>query len=64
MNCKTGVPSASAIDIERPLTSKEATPSSSWRYRSSVLCSSSGQIFFVAAIGPNEMSLPLASYDA
>ena len=31
MNCRTGVPSLSFIDIERPLTSKEPTSASSWR---------------------------------
>ena len=29
-----------------------------------MLCSASGQTFLVPAIGPNEISLPLASYDA
>ena len=61
MNWRTGVPSASDIDIERPLVSNVATPSSSCRYRASVLVSSSGQAIFVPATGPNEISFPLAS---
>jgi hypothetical protein len=56
MNGRTGVPSVSDIDIERPLASKVATPSSSCRYRASVLLSASGQAVFVPAIGPNEIS--------
>jgi len=61
MYCKTGVQSASFIDIERPLTSYEPTPSRSWRYRASVLPSGSPQAIFVPAIGPNEIWAPVAS---
>jgi hypothetical protein len=31
MNCRTGVPSVSFIDIERPLTSNEPISARSWR---------------------------------